>query len=121
MTPFDWGDFLDLADRLAADVDDEAAQRTVINRAYYAAYHTAAVVVRTKGMLTVGHTHRTVWAALFGDPDPDRNEAGRRGDDLRRLRTIADYRRPFPGDLAMTATDTIAEAREIIAMLDRLS
>jgi uncharacterized protein (UPF0332 family) len=121
MTPFDWDDFLAIADRLAAEVDDEAAQRTAINRAYYAAYHAAAVFVRAKGILTVGHTHRTVWAALIADPDPDRSQAGRRGDDLRRLRTDADYKRPFPGDVGKTAAEVIAESRDIVETLDRLT
>ena len=32
MTPFDWDDFLSLAERLADDRGDEAAQRTAISR-----------------------------------------------------------------------------------------
>lgn len=39
MTPFDWNDFLTIADRLAVDRGDQTAQRTPIGRANYAAYH----------------------------------------------------------------------------------
>ena len=60
MTPFDWTGFLTLAERLATDTGDEAAQRTAISRAYYAAYHAAASFVRAQGILTIGHTRLTV-------------------------------------------------------------
>jgi uncharacterized protein (UPF0332 family) len=36
---FDWHGFLALADELAARSGDEAAARTAISRAYYAAFH----------------------------------------------------------------------------------
>jgi len=36
---FDWHEFLALADELAARSGDEAAVRTAISRAYYAAFH----------------------------------------------------------------------------------
>ena len=121
MTPFDWVDFLTLAERLAGDTDDEPAQRTAISRAYYAAYHVAASLVRAKGILTVGHTHLTVWRALTNDPDPDLVLVGRRGDDLKRLRGDADYRNPFPGNLGNLVQAAIAEARNLIEALDRLS
>ena len=121
MTPFDWVDFLTLAERLATDPGDEAAQRTAISRAYYAAYHAAAACVRAKGILMVGHTHRSVWRALKADPDPNRADAGRKGDRLRWFRTAADYRNPFPGDLGRLATTAVAEARVVIDDLDRLS
>ena len=121
MTPFSWTDFLALAERLASDTGDEAAQRTAISRAYYAAYHAAAIFVRVKGILTIGHTHSTVWKALTTDPDPDRVLVGPRGDDLKRLRTNADYRNPFPGDLDSLGRDAIATARVVIDTLDRLS
>ncbi len=121
MTPFAWTDFLALAERLARDSDNEAAQRTAISRAYYAAYHAAAIFVRAKGILTIGHTHSTVWRALIADPDPDRALVGRRGDDLKRLRTNADYRNPFPGDVGSLGQHAIANARVVIDELDRLS
>ena len=37
---FEWVDFVDLAEKLAAKPNDEAAARTAISRAYYAAFHT---------------------------------------------------------------------------------
>jgi hypothetical protein len=35
---FDWSRYLDLADELARRVSDEAAERSAISRAYYAAF-----------------------------------------------------------------------------------
>jgi muconolactone delta-isomerase len=36
---FDWEDFLDLADVLATEPNNEAAARSAISRAYYATFH----------------------------------------------------------------------------------
>ena len=118
---FDWDDYLTLADRLVRQAPDEAAQRSAISRAYYAAYHAAAAFVRAKVILTAGHTHRSVWRALKADPDVDRADAGRKGDRLRWFRMAADYRNPFPGDLGRLARTAVAEARNLIDALDRLS
>lgn len=117
---FAWEDFLALSDRLAVAPDDEASQRTAIGRAYYAAYHTAAAFVRARGMLLGAHTHRRVWSAFAADADPDRGAVGAIGDVLRQRRQDADYRNPFPGDVAKDARDAIGEARAIIDLLGRL-
>jgi len=118
---FDWDDYLTLADRLAQETDDEAAQRSAISRAYYAAYHAAAAFVRAQGILMVGHTHRSVWSALKADPRADRASAGRKGDRLKGFRLAADYRNPFPGDLGRLAITAVADARDVIEALDRPS
>ena len=92
---FEWADFLGLAERLAEAGGDEAAHRTAISRAYYAAYHAAAIYVRAEGILPDAHTHRRVWAALAADAVAERAEVGRRGDLLRQARAAADYRATF--------------------------
>lgn len=51
LTVFDWSADLDLAERLAHDGDDEAAQRAAISRAYYAAHHAAARFVRDHNLV----------------------------------------------------------------------
>ena len=118
---FDWGDYLALAERLAAETDNEAAQRTAISRAYYAAYHAAAAFVRDKGMLETGHSHRAVWAAFVADGDRARVRVGWKGHLLKLTRLDADYRRPLSGDLATLTKQAIADARDVIETLDRLS
>lgn len=53
--------FLDLAERLSKE-NDEAAQRTSVSRAYYAAFHGAQTHCRAKKLLTgLRTTHRDVW------------------------------------------------------------
>ena len=71
MTPFDWEDSLSLAKRLPNYSGGEAAQRTAISHAYYAAYH-AAAIFGAAGILTIGQTHIAVWTALNDDSDHDR-------------------------------------------------
>lgn len=121
MTEFEWRDLLPLAERLAGDADDEAAGRTAINRASYAAYHAAAAFARSTGLVRGRHTHAKVWTALVLDADAERAEIGRRGDFLRQVRIGADYRRPFPSDLAEQTRNAVAMARAIIEALDRMS
>jgi uncharacterized protein (UPF0332 family) len=47
---FEWDDFLELADRLAAGPADEAAARTAISRAYYAAFHAGREFLASSGI-----------------------------------------------------------------------
>jgi uncharacterized protein (UPF0332 family) len=111
---------LPLADRLAG-FTEEAAHRSAISRAYYAAYHAAEAFVRAKGILTSGHTHQKVWDALVNDPDHARANVGVRGKQLNWIRVMADYRAPFPGDIGKELRAAIAEARGLVADLARLS
>lgn len=117
---FEWRDLLPLAERLAVEAHDEAAGRTAIGRAYYAAYHAAAAFVREAGLLSTRHTHWRVWTALTGDPNPERVRVGRLGDQLRRRRVEADYQNPFPGNLAERAGAAVGDPRDVIETLDRL-
>lgn len=117
---FDWTEYLAVADRLLADAPDEGALRSAISRAYYAVYHAAATFVRTSGILRRGHSHRRVWSALANDVDPARAAVGARGDQLRQVRTDADYRDRVPGDLANRARDTVREARALVEAIHRL-
>ena len=79
MTVFDWRDYLHLAERLSARQSDEAAHRTAISRAYYAAYHVAAAYARRTGLLLGRHTHERVWEAFTVASDPDLATVGRLG------------------------------------------
>jgi hypothetical protein len=56
--PFDWNDFLTLAEELAAR-DDQASKRTAISRAYYSVFHAAnARAERTTGRsASLGNSH----------------------------------------------------------------
>ena len=122
MSPFDWDDFLRLAVRQARS-PKEATRRTAISRAYYAVYHAASAFIRRKGLHPAASrlTHEIVWKILTADPDPNRAAVGVRGDLLKKVRVDADYREPFPGDLAAKTTWAVREARLLIDALDRLA
>lgn len=83
---FDWDEFFALAERLDMEGADEATQRTIISRAYYAAYHAASAFVRAKGLLRVSHSHATVWSTLMAQKNADRTNVGLRGNWLRQAR-----------------------------------
>lgn len=117
---FDWDDFLRLGERLANETDDEASQRTAISRTYYAAYHAAAAFARAQGLIAGSHTHRRVWGAFARQADSDRATVGALGDRLRQRRQLADYRNPYPDDVAWDADAAISEARVIVDLLRRM-
>ena len=62
MTPFDFADFLDLADDLSTR-NDEAAWRSAISRAYYGILHVAYQTLPLTAQATITHrtTHRATW------------------------------------------------------------
>jgi uncharacterized protein (UPF0332 family) len=91
---FTWSEFL----RLASDTKgsrDEAALRTAISRAYYAAYHIVRHTVENRhGKRFRGPSvHEQLWEFLRSEPglESDARIAGNRGLALRQLRTDADY------------------------------
>lgn len=116
---FQWDDCLALAERLAEPGADEAAKRSAIGRANDAAYHAASSFVRRHGLLRIMHSHRLVWGTLMVDRDVDRAWVGLKGNWLKDVRILADYRSPFPGDIDSQVQESIAEARELIEALRR--
>ena len=90
--PFDWLEYLRLAQALALK-GDEASKRTAISRAYYFVYHLAndrAVAncgARPQGI----PTHAWCWERFINTPDAACNALGHAGDRLKRLRNVADY------------------------------
>jgi hypothetical protein len=88
---FSWEEYLVLAKELSRK-SGEAAMRSAISRAYYAAYQTAR---RHKGsrnaMATQGGTHGAVWKALRESGNRDWRKAGNQGKDILEYRRQADY------------------------------
>lgn len=135
MTPFDWREFLQVAEWLnERPVDDakltanDAALRTVISRAYYAAFHVARTFVSERvreGELRWPGTRRSihdqVWEALRSSPDPDIVALGIKGVALKQQRTEADYSVAPNKGRAAVARDATGYARDIIASLDELT
>lgn len=122
MSPFEWSDYLDLAERLIEREPDEAALRTAVSRAYYAVYHRASAHIRNNSLVPARErlTHRKVWDVFQVAGNVAHADVGFRGRRLHLLRTSADYRHPFPGDLQELAPIAVVEARELLALIDRL-
>lgn len=98
MTPFDWADYLAVADELAARTDDPAAMRTAIGRAYYAVFGTARRYLIAKGATIpqVGTAHAVVWHTLHATGGRTERRIANFGRQLLLRRRYADYDERFP-------------------------
>lgn len=118
--PFDWTEYLRLAEELAQRRQDEAALRSAVSRAYYASLCEARKHLLQKGVAISEdeNSHQAVWNAFL---NKGRTHAAihTNGDRLRRWRVLADYReevRSLP-DLTENAIKT---SRNVLNWLDRL-
>lgn len=119
---FDWDEFLDLAETLAAEPSNEAAARSAISRAYYATFHAGrGYLVRTG--IPVDRSRNAHYQV--------RVELGKRVEiierNLRRLHDLrkqADYDNPFPADSANVAENAalaVSLARQTIVAIEAIS
>lgn len=85
-------DFLTLANALCAGAT-EAAWRSAVSRAYYAAFHAGRQLLRDLGFRPprADQAHAYLWLRLSNCGDPQLELAGRRLHDLRGERNGADY------------------------------
>ncbi len=117
--PFDWRNLLPLAEELAGRRGDEAACRSAVGRAYYAAMGRAAEMLPSEGVsISFLKTHADTWQALRRSADGRRVAAGKELNDLRHMRNRADYDASTPADSARLARDAVELARFILAALD---
>lgn len=116
---FSWDEFGDLAIWLEAELPSESGQRTAINRAYYAAYHAASAFVHARALNPSGQplSHDRVWRLIRNSVLPNSAEIAKLGFDLKDTRVGADYRNPFPGDLANEVKDALSNSAAIVALL----
>lgn len=115
-------DFLTLAKSLTAMAPTDAAQRSAISRAYYAAQNFARHVLRSFGQSKVADTmksHGLVWRFLEQSGDTDFRKVAQKLADLEADRVGADYhldKAQF--EKTTKATQCINRAQAIIADLD---
>jgi uncharacterized protein (UPF0332 family) len=125
---FSWGDFLELADELWKKSDaaagtpaiqrTEALRRTVIGRAYYAAFQRAKAVVQRKYPgARGGNEHDKTWTALSSSSDRNEVLQGQKGDNLKRLRHRADYKSEQP----VTDAEVMKALRDARTLREALS
>jgi hypothetical protein len=90
--PFDWSDYLTLAQRLAG-VANDASKRTAISRVYYFVFNIAfARAQATTGQRPLGETfHKWCWDKYRNSPDPRCMKIGLAGERMSRRRVKADY------------------------------
>ena len=106
---FDWATYLTCAEELAKSTD-EAAKRSSISRAYYAAYN----VVRIFLNVTIpqgADSHKIVWDAAL--KHVALANVAKKGERLKERRKNADYQSKFES-IDYWMKDTIAEAKKII-------
>jgi uncharacterized protein (UPF0332 family) len=131
---FDWSHYLTLANKLAVEAntlpegEKEAALRTAISRAYYAAFKKAEEFLLLKNEIDPikRSSRRRIPAGTFDDTNPgshlrvifafqnsrsqDRIRIGRLLDILKYYRENADYQRPY--ETSKSLEDDLAEALE---------
>ena len=124
--PFDWSEYLDLADWLARNagtdglqVSAEAAQRSAASRAYYSAFQSSmALLVRRREYRPVGDgsDHGAVARAYQSHVAVARRQIGTWLDRLRDRRRRADYDSEMVNASAM-ATASVSDARNVLTYL----
>jgi uncharacterized protein (UPF0332 family) len=122
--PFAWEDYLSIATILLDDTTaPEAALRSAVSRAYYAAFNIARLYLRENGrlkLLAQPNAHRAVWAELRDSNHPIESSLGHVGFRMRSFRNKADYDDSYPR-LHHDATFAISAARNLVVQFAELS
>jgi hypothetical protein len=92
--PFDWTNYLILAEDLA-EKPDEASKRTAISRAYYFVYNIASDRDLANGGRFPGgeSSHHWCWNKYQKGPDPTCIQLGINGQRMKARREWADYKK----------------------------
>lgn len=119
--PFDWAEYLRLAEELAQRPDDEAAHRSAVSRAYYAAFCRAcAHLIQQNIPVSQGDgSHKRIWES-FSSLGRTYSGVQNNGDRLLRRRVVADYR----DDQTVSPQDAksaVGTSKNILTWLDQLS
>jgi uncharacterized protein (UPF0332 family) len=119
--PFDWNNFLTLAEELATKTD-EASQRTAISRAYYCVFNLALARAKSKGRFPPRNTptHQWCWDQYKGTVDPTCQQLGNTGERMKRMRVDADYKATKIPRLDDEVEKVLQEAHELLAGLTAL-
>jgi len=112
---FDWNEYLVLARELRLK-QSEAALRSSISRAYYAAFCTALYRLHPNGYEAFSRdSHASLWQE-YRRQGRAFSHIGMRGDRIRKDRQAADYDPEVPG-LEKVADKVLREAESIVAYL----
>lgn len=112
--PFDWQEFLNLAENLLQSNTD-AAYRTAISRAYYSIFNVARERAERNNCVfdpnADGGMHKKCWNVYRRGPDPNCIQLGLDGGRLSASRVRADYKSADYIRLAEEATQFIADVK----------
>jgi uncharacterized protein (UPF0332 family) len=120
--PFDWNDYLSLAEELATK-PDEASKRTAISRAYYCVFNLAFA----RAELTAGRYpgeqgyHRWCWSKYMATPDLSCRQLGVDGGRMFELRVKADYNAADIRRLEHGVVRALRDARQFLTALAALN
>ena len=120
--PFDWYDFLSLAQQLARSTD-EASKRTAISRAYYCVFNLAFARAESAGC---GYPrgegyHQWCWRKYSETPDSSCRKLGVDGKRMLARRVRADYNAGEIRRLDDTVLRTLTDAQQFLAALVALN
>lgn len=119
--PFDWNEFLTLAEQLATRPDD-ASKRTAISRAYYCVFNLAFARAET----TVGPKpqdatyHAWCWNQYTRSGNRSCKQLGLDGDRMKKLRVKADYKNGDIHRLGERVQGMLTDAHQFVTDLDAL-
>jgi uncharacterized protein (UPF0332 family) len=118
--PFDWSEYLTLADELGTRTD-EGSLRSAISRAYYYVYHLALKRAEDNDFkaLPGEGTHTQLWRVFSACPEPDCRKLAAIGARLKEKRERADYNPHFVR-VQDEVPDLLTDARDFAARLGRL-
>jgi uncharacterized protein (UPF0332 family) len=118
--PFDWSEYLQLADELGARAD-EGSLRSAISRAYYYVYHLALERAETNSFQARSGEgmHTQLWRCYSDNPEPACIKLGQIALRLRERRARADYRPIYPR-IREEVPDVLADARDFASRLRNL-
>ena len=113
---FDWQEYLVLAQELRLK-ETEAALRSSISRAYYAAFCIALYRIHPDGYEAFSqNSHAALWNEYKQRQGRAFSHIGTRGDRIRKDRQAADYNPEVP-ELAKLADKVLIEAKYIVEYL----
>jgi len=121
-TPFNWSEYLSLAEELGNRATDEAALRTAISRAYYYVFHLALQRAERNGFTTSRgeSSHIKLWTLFTMSPEPSCLSLGQIAMRLKEKRERADYNSHF-ARIEEEIPPTLADARRFEALLSTLA
>ena len=118
--PFDWSEYLGLANELAKRTD-EASLRSALSRAYYYVYHLALKRAQDNDFKALAGegTHSQLWRVFGTNPDPDCRKLAAIGVRLKEKRERADYSSVYPR-VQEEIPEVLSDARDFATRLGNL-